>query len=97
MFFQQLGPHFLYNTRQAFSFQHWAGPTTEKQMGPTSEKQVSPTAEKQVGPTLKKKETAPGGDIDTEDLLRPMCRKKNAAQVAEEQFPGPDVNKSDGL
>jgi len=55
LFFQQLGPHFLYNTRQAFSFQYWAGPTAEKQMGPTPEKQVSPTAEKQAGPTLKRK------------------------------------------
>ena len=66
-------------------------------MGPTPEKQVSPTAEKQAGPTLKRKTTAPGGDIDTIDLLRPMCRKNNAAQVTEKQFPGPDVDKNDGF
>ena len=72
-------------------------PNDGKTNGPNVGKTSEPNGGKTSGPNVEKKKTAPGGDIDTTDLLRPICRKNNAGQVTEKQFPGPDVDKNDGF
>ena len=46
---------------------------------------------------LRRKTIAPGGGMDSIDLLTPMHRKSNEAQRAKKQFPWRDIDENDSF